>query len=54
MQSRHRADTEIRLPGVFMVLTFQSMVAKAVMVGCKTSFCTSVHEKITSHLLRRS
>lgn len=27
-------------------LTFQSMVAKAVMVGCKTSFCQSVHMKL--------
>lgn len=27
-------------------LTFQSMVVKAVMVGCKTSFCQSVHTEI--------
>lgn len=32
-------------------LTFQSMVAKAVMVGCKTSFCQSVHMKINITLL---
>lgn len=31
-------------------LTFQSMVAKAVMVGCKTSFCQSSHLKTNTTL----
>lgn len=50
------SSLENKLCGVFVLfflsptytdrLTFQSMVVKAVMVGCKTSFCQSVHTEI--------